>query len=437
MNKTLLIIKREYLARVQKKSFIIMTILTPVIFVSIYAVAILLAIKPGEVRTINVIDESGLFIDKFSNTDEITYQYNRLDIDTGKELITSGDYSGLLVIPDINLEDPEGITLYTQQALGVSVERNIERTIKREIEDIKLKASGIDKAILDSINTPVSITALNIAASGEEKESNSALATGIGIFTGFIIYIFLFVYGTQVLRGVAEEKASKIVEIVISSVKPLQMMVGKILGIAAVGLTQFLIWIVLSMVLWTAATSLLLGNQVPQQDNIEQIAEVETAAPADSRAEMIGQVNSLIQKTNLPKILSLLVFYFVTGYLFYAALFAMVGSAIDTEADAQQFIFPIILPIIFAFMMYGAVINDPNGPIAFWLSMIPFTSPIIMMIRVPFEIPNWQIFLSMFLMICGFIGTTWLASRVYRIGILMYGAKVNYRTLAKWFMMKN
>ena len=440
MNKTLLIIQREYLSRVQKKSFIIMTILTPVIFVGIYAVVILLTIKPGEEKTINVVDESGLFMEKFSNTDAITYSYNNINVEAGKELVTSGEYSGLLVIPNIDLKKPEGITLYSQQALGISVERNIERTIKNEIEDIKLKASGIDKAILDSIKTDVNLKALNIGTgggAGEEKESNSALASGIGIFTGFIIYLFLFVYGTQVMRGVVDEKASRIVEIVISSVKPIQMMMGKIIGIAAVGLSQFLIWIILSTFLWTAATALLMGDQTINSDNTEQLAEQEVSGNANSRAEMVGQINSMIAKTNLPKILGLLIFYFVTGYLFYAALFAMIGSAIDTEADAQQFIFPIILPIIFSFMMYGAVINDPNGQIAFWLSMIPFTSPIIMMIRVPFEIPNWQIFLSMAFMIGGFIGTTWLASRIYRVGILMHGSKVNYKTLAKWFMMKN
>jgi ABC-2 type transport system permease protein len=417
-----------------------MTILTPVIFVGIYAVVILLTIKPGEEKTINVVDESGLFMEKFSNTDAITYSYNNINVEAGKELVTSGEYSGLLVIPNIDLKKPEGITLYSQQALGISVERNIERTIKNEIEDIKLKASGIDKAILDSIKTDVNLKALNIGSgggTGEEKESNSALASGIGIFTGFIIYLFLFVYGTQVMRGVVDEKASRIVEIVISSVKPIQMMMGKIIGIAAVGLSQFLIWIILSTFLWTAATALLMGDQTINSDNTEQPAEQEVSGNANSRAEMVGQINSMIAKTNLPKILGLLIFYFVTGYLFYAALFAMIGSAIDTEADAQQFIFPIILPIIFSFMMYGAVINDPNGQIAFWLSMIPFTSPIIMMIRVPFEIPNWQIFLSMAFMIGGFIGTTWLASRIYRVGILMHGSKVNYKTLAKWFMMKN
>jgi ABC-2 type transport system permease protein len=417
-----------------------MTILTPVIFVGIYAVVILLTIKPGEEKTINVVDESGLFMEKFSNTDAITYSYNNINVEAGKELVTSGEYSGLLVIPNIDLKKPEGITLYSQQALGISVERNIERTIKNEIEDIKLKASGIDKAILDSIKTDVNLKALNIGSgggTGEEKESNSALASGIGIFTGFIIYLFLFVYGTQVMRGVVDEKASRIVEIVISSVKPIQMMMGKIIGIAAVGLSQFLIWIILSTFLWTAATALLMGDQPINSDNTEQLAEQEVSGNANSRAEMVGQINSMIAKTNLPKILGLLIFYFVTGYLFYAALFAMIGSAIDTEADAQQFIFPIILPIIFSFMMYGAVINDPNGQIAFWLSMIPFTSPIIMMIRVPFEIPNWQIFLSMAFMIGGFIGTTWLASRIYRVGILMHGSKVNYKTLAKWFMMKN
>jgi len=436
MKKTLLIIQREFLSRVQKKSFIIMTILTPVIMIGIYVAAILMAIRPGEERKINVIDETGLFVDKFSSSSNIKYEYNPMDVEQGKEKVRANEFSGLLVIPKIDLEKPEGIILYSNEALGISIESSIQRTIKGEIEDIKLDRSGIDKAILDSIKTSVDITALNLA-SGEEKESNAALASGIGIFTGFLIYIFLFVYGTQVMRGVLEEKTSKIIEVVISSVKPIQMMVGKILGIAAVGLSQFLIWIVLSTFLWSTATTLLVGDKVEESQNMEEVANNEASGAANSRAEMVGKISSAMDNINIPKILGLLLFYFVSGYLFYAAFFAMIGSAVDSESDTQQFIFPIILPIIFSFMMYGAVINDPNGQVAFWLSMIPFTSPIIMMVRVPFEIPNWQIFLSMAIMVVGFIGTTWMASRVYRIGILMHGTKVNYKTMAKWFMMKN
>jgi len=436
MKKTLLIIQREYLSRVQKRSFIVMTILTPVIMISIYAAAIIMAIRPGDEKTINVVDNTGLFKDKFSNGSSIKYEYQPMDIETGKQKVINKEFSGLLIIPNISLEKPEGITLYSREALGIAVEGSIERTIKNEIENIKLEKSGIDKSILDSIKTNVDIVALNLA-SGEEKESNSALASGIGIFTGMLIYIFLFVYGTQVMRGVIEEKTSKIIEIVISSVKPIQMMVGKILGIAAVGLSQFLIWIILTTFLWSTVTTILVGDKVEKAQNMEQVAKQEVNSSVDSRAEMVAKISSAMDKINIPKIVGLLLFYFVTGYLFYAAFFAMIGSAVDSESDTQQFIFPIILPIIFSFMMYGAVINDPNGQVAFWLSMIPFTSPIIMMIRVPFGIPEWQIALSMIIMIAGLIGTTWIASRVYRIGILMHGTKVNYKTIGKWFMMKN
>ncbi len=213
-------------------------------------------------------------------------------------------------------------------------------------------------------------------------------------------------------------------------------MTGKILGIAAVGLTQFISWIILTVFLWTAVTPLVIGDNL-NQEQIAKMENVQAGSNPNESAEIIADINSAINKINIPLILGLFVFYFLGGYLFYAAFFAMVGAAVDSEADTQQFMLPIMMPIIFAFIMYGAVINDPNGAVAFWLSMIPFTSPIIMMIRIPFEIPGWQIALSMLFMIGGFIFTTWMAGRVYRVGILMHGTKVNYKTLAKWFMMKN
>ena len=370
------------------------------------------------------------------NTSSITYEFVTSDIEELKKAVEDGTLPGALLIPKLDtLDNPEGIKLYYKEALGIGVENSIKRTIKNEIENIKLTKSGIDKSVLDSIKTKVSLQALNLSGD-EEKESNSALASGIGMFSGFLIYIFLFVYGAQVMRGVMEEKTSRVVEIIISSVKPMQLMTGKILGIAAVGLTQFIIWVVLTVFLWTAVTPLVFGDTL-NQEQMEKIESVQAGSNINESAEMIANINSAIDKINIPLILGLFVFYFLGGYLFYAAFFAMVGAAVDSEADTQQFMLPIMMPIIFSFMMYGAVINDPNGAAAFWLSMIPFTSPIIMMIRVPFEIPGWQIVLSMLLMIGGFILTTWMAGRVYRVGILMHGTKVNYKTLAKWFMMKN
>lgn len=435
MNKTFLIIRREYVSRVQKRSFILMTILTPVIFAGIYAIGIYFAIKPGKEKIIQVVDESGLFENKFSNTSSITFEYTSSNIEESKNAVKDGTFSGALLIPDLDLEKPEGIILYSSEALGIGIENAIKRTIKNEIENIKLANAGIDKSVLESIKTNVALQALNFSGD-EEKESNSALASGIGIFSGTLIYIFLFVYGAQVMRGVMQEKTSRVVEIIISSVKPIQLMTGKILGIAAVGLTQFIIWVVITVFLWTVITPLVVGDTF-DKDQIAKIENVQAGTNPDEGAEMIANINSAMDKINIPLILGLFVFYFLGGYLFYAAFFAMIGAAVDSEADTQQFMLPIMMPIIFSFIMYGAVINDPNGEIAFWLSMIPFTSPIIMMIRIPFEIPGWQIVLSMLFMIGGFIFTTWMAGRVYRVGILMHGTKVNYKTLAKWFMMKN
>ena len=246
----------------------------------------------------------------------------------------------------------------------------------------------------------------------------------------------MLVYGAQVMRGVMQEKTSKIVEILVSSVKPFQLMMGKILGVALVGLTQFVLWILLTGALLSLAPTLL-GVDAHTATEAANHMSVAGASAGNAQAiEAFGKINNVISQINLPLIIGSFIYYFLTGYLFYAALFAMVGSAVDSEADTQQLMLPIMMPIIASFMMLGAVLKDPSGSLAFWLSMIPFSSPIIMMIRIPFDVPVWQLALSMALMILGFLGTTWVAGRVYRIGILMHGAKVNYKVIFKWLMSK-
>ena len=294
----------------------------------------------------------------------------------------------------------------------------------------------IDQKLLDSLKTNVNISTVSFTESGQEKSNNSIILSGIGMAGGILMYMFIFIYGAQIMQGIIEEKTSKVVEVIVSSVKPFQLMMGKILGLASVGLLQFLIWIILMSTLTFVVVDMV-GVDSPQQQAMQQIspeAAAQQAAAVSKTAEVINEF------TSLPWIqigISFL-FYFLGGYLLYGALFAAVGSAVDSPAEAQQFMFPITIPMLISYMsLFMFILKDPHGPISVWLSIIPITSPIAMMGRIGFGVPFWQLALSVVLLIGGFILTTWVAGRVYRVGILMHGTKVNYKVLAKWFMMKN
>jgi ABC-2 type transport system permease protein len=280
----------------------------------------------------------------------------------------------------------------------------------------------------------------------ENKKTSSGFTTGIGFIAGFLIYMFIFIYGAQVMRGVMEEKTSRIVEVIISSVKPFELMLGKIIGVALVGLTQFLLWVVLTTCIYTVVTATLFKGESTEK-KVEQLIQSRTPAAMQmmemdsssvSQNNWAVEVTDAINNTNFPFIIAMFIFYFLGGYLLYSALFAAIGAAVDSETDTQQFMLPITIPLIVSFIMVQYVILNPHGNIAFWFSMIPFTSPIIMMVRIPFGMENHygEVALSMMCLIAGFIFTTWLAGRIYRTGILMYGKKVNYRELARWLFYK-
>ncbi|MDN5200540.1 ABC transporter permease [Fulvivirgaceae bacterium BMA10] len=438
MNKILLIIRREYLTRVRKKSFIIMTLLAPVFMGTIWVVPIWLAVQGDtEQKVIEVVDESGLFKDKFRNKKNLTFNFINNNINEAKEGLKNNDHFGILYVPKLDLDDPKGITFFSWSNPSVSLESTLENAIKDQIEDIKLRESGIDKAMLERLKTFVDIQTINLGEDGE-KESNSGVATVVGIFSAIILYFFLFFYGAQVMRSVMEEKTSRIVEVIVSSVKPFQLMMGKIIGVAGVGLTQFLLWIILTLVVGVSVLSFF-NYDMSMMQNPEQVQEIMAQLPDSEKGKIqaIDKAMHNIKTIPIAKIFFSFIFYFLGGYFIYAALFAMIGSAIDHESDSQQFMFPLILPLIISISISGAIIQEPNSSLAFWLSMIPLTSPVVMMIRLPFDIPAWELFLSMFLLVTFFLLATWVAGRVYRVGILMHGSKVNYRTLARWFFMRN
>ena len=293
----------------------------------------------------------------------------------------------------------------------------------------------MDPQVINNLQVRVDLDSFNISESGEAKKSNAGLSFAIGYGTGFLIYIFIFVYGSQIMQSVLDEKTSRIVEVIVSSVRPFQLMMGKVLGVGAVGFTQLLIWFVLIGGLSTVGLSILAGNNEVLMEAASQQVPQE-AMELTERQEMAADIQAMIATVPVVKIVLCFLFYFLGAYFLYGALYAAIGSAVDSIQDAQQFMFPIIIPIIAAIMAMFFVLDDPNGGLAVTLSFIPFTSPIIMMARIPFGVPDWQLALSMLLLIAGFVGTIWVAGRVYRIGILMYGVKVNWKTIGKWFTMK-
>ncbi len=435
MNKMFLVLQREFLSRVKKKSFLLATILVPLIFPLMIGGMIYLAIQNQqnkEAEVVRVLDESDLF----TFEDNRDYSYKKVDgpVDSAKNDFQKSEDFALLYIPEVNIDEPEGMTFYTKTSPGVRVVDGFEDKIWSQIREMKLIRSGLTQEQLDSLDTYVNIESRNLNDSGEETKSSEGVTFGAGYVMGLMIYIFLFAYGAQVMQGVIEEKNSKIVEVVVSTIKPFQMMLGKVLGVASVGVVQFAVWMILISVLSTVVLAVF-GLSLNPGD-IQEMANSANATDAQSN-EKVQEMLAIIGDIPLMKIALLFLFYFIGGYLLYGALFAAVGSAVDTPADAQQFMMPIMLPIIGALMgLFLFVFEDPHGTISFWLSIIPFTSPIVMMGRIGFGVPTWEIILSMVLLIGGLIFTLWIAGRIYRVGILMHGTKVNYKTLVRWFLQK-
>ncbi len=437
MDKILLILKREYISRVKKKSFLLATFLMPLLIGGLYALSIYLAVKDSDDEyLIKVIDESGYVGNKIEPKGVAKFEVISGQVDAIKSDVENGEGFALLYIPKMDLYNAEGIELYTMQTPGMELESDVDDAVENALEATKMDMLGLQQHTLDSIRTRVSIKSKSL--SGEASTSGSSkIAMAIGTMSGLLIYMFIIIYGSQVMRAVMQEKTSKIVEILVSSVKPYQLMMGKILGVALVGLTQFALWMILTFAILSIGPMLLDVDPQVAADAASGMSVTGGSGNNAQALEAMGELNEILGQVNIPLILGAFLYFFLTGYLFNAALFAMVGSAVDSEADTQQFMMPIMMPVIVSMMMLGPVLKDPGGDLAFWLSMIPFSAPIIMMVRIPFDVPTWQLILSMLLMIVGFMGTTWMAGRVYRIGILMHGAKVNYKVIFKWMMSKD
>lgn len=437
MNKILLIIQREYLSRVKKKSFLVMTFLVPVLIIGMYALIAFLTVKGGDKKAeVKVVDESGIFASNFKDSPSVDYSIAKEGLEVAKKEALSNGNGFVLYIP-ANIEDGGKIELFSKKKAGLSAISNMEKQMNDLLRNKQLKDAGIDPATLKQIDPDLDIDSVELSEEGE-KDSSAGAAYAIGFAAAILIYISLFIYGAQVMRGVIEEKTSRIVEVVISSVKPFQLMMGKIVGVGLVGLTQFILWIVLSTTLTGAAGKILLKDkfdQVKTEVSVNGTSKVDQTTDTDSGPA--AKILNAVQTLNLPYILGCFLVFFLGGYLIYSALFAAIGAAVDNETETQQFMFPITLPLLFTYIMsFSFIVNNPDSTLSFWLSIIPFTSPIAMMVRLPFGVPGWELALSMVLLIGGFIFTTWLAARIYRVGILMYGKKVNFKELAKWLTYK-
>ncbi len=455
MKKIFLIIRREYLTRVKKRSFIVMTILGPLLIAATMIVPIYLANRTADTKKVAVLDESGIFYEKFKDSEEIKFHYLVSDITTAKANFSKSEDDALLFIPKTEVTLPTNAIIYSEKSVSINVTSYIKNVMSKQVEELKLQAQlrelQTDKKnpvsvddILKSIKTSVDINTMKIGEDGKESKSYTELNMVLGMVSGILIYFFIFMFGAQVMRGVIEEKTSRIVEVIISSVKPFQLMMGKIIGVGLVGLTQFLLWVILTFGIVTVVTSTMTSKDV-NKSATEQLMKQKTGmspdnsgsvTSQDASAEGMSVVMDAIKSVNFPVMIGAFLFFFLVGYLLYAALFAAIGGAVDSEADTQQFMFPITVPLILSIVMAQYIIQDPDGPVAFWFSIFPLTSPVIMMIRIPFGVPYIQIILSMVLLLLGFLGTTWLAARIYRTGILMYGKKVNYKELWKWIRYK-
>jgi ABC-2 type transport system permease protein len=447
MNKISIIVKREYMTRVRKKSFIIMTILAPVLMAAIIIVPTLLMVNQDkDFKKIAVIEESSdLFkgVIKNSKTLEFVYLEN-VKLDDIKNSFEQAGYYGVLNISPELVNTPNAITLISKKQPPISDLQYIESSLEKEIERQKLMTYNIENLddIMKNVETKVSIQTQKIGDSGEVKSTSTGIAMALAYIGGFLMYMLVFMFGSQVMRGVIEEKTSRVVEVIVSSVKPVQLMMGKIVGIALVGLTQFMIWILLTFgIVGVLKTTILKKTdltEVTQNVSKSMMTEGQQSAVATQAQQVnpdLAEFSKLFDSAmNQPwgLIIVSFIFYFITGYLLYASIFAAIGSAVDNETETQQFMLPVTIPIILALMVAMGTMQNPESSLSLWCSMIPLTSPIVMMARIPFGVPMWQLAVSMALMVVTFLAFVWMAAKVYRTGILMYGKKTSWKEMWKW-----
>lgn len=446
MSKIWLITQREYITRVKKRSFIIMSILGPVLFAAFFGFMFYMASAGDtDLKRIAVLDSSKVFYNKIPDTKYIHFEFvTNKKIDQLKKELKKSDYYGILYISPIVAYSPRAVQFYSYSQPGFGTVKHISSALEKELKDQKLLSYNIENIdkILKAVETNIEVETVKMSGSGEEKIKDKGIKMWVAYFSSFLIYIFILMYGVQVMRGVIEEKTSRIVEVMISSVKPFQLMMGKVLGVALAAITQFAIWVALSYLFITlvqaafmpdiSATTAMQPKDI--METSKSISQVQQAQPVNPE---LSNAFDILTKIDFYVMIIAFLFYFIAGYLLYASLFAAVGAAVDNETDTQQFVMPITIPLIIAIMVMINAFQNPDSSIAVWFSIIPFTSPIVMMARIAYGVPWQQVIISMSLLILTFMGTIWFAGKVYRTGILMYGNKASFKEIIKWLKYKN
>ena len=435
MNKLGLIIKREYLRRVSKKSFLLLTFLMPFLFAAIVFIPLWLStIKGSDVHNIAIIDSTGKYASLFEDTDNYRFVQSDKSLEAYRQAKDKEIFAFLNITADL-LDNPGAATLYSNKQLPGDLIQTVNRIIREKVEEDKIASFNIPnlETIIKESKIDFDIKTIKWSDDGSEKETSSQLASIIGMFLTLVIYMFIMMYGAMVMQGVMEEKTNRIVEVIISSVRPFDLMMGKIIGICFVGLTQVFLWGILTTVLTTIG--MLFFGLGASPESVMMATGVQpgiNSALAESNPEIFILLNTI----NFTEIAVFFIVYFIGGFLLYASIFAAIGAAIDNQEDSSQFMSPIMVLMVFS--LYAGIysMNNPDGPLAFWCSMIPLTSPIVMMVRLPFDVPLWQLLLSIVILFSTAILTVWFSGKIYRVGILMYGKKPNIKELIKWLKYK-
>lgn len=434
MNHLPLIIQREYFTKVKNKSFIIMTFLSPIIMIILISVvAYLSQLNNDKQRTISILDESGLVKDAFQNSEQTKYNmFEGMTLNDAKAIVKETSNYGLLYIGKLDTVTftPAQIEFYSKESPSLSLISDLESILEDKITDLKLQKDGFD---IEKITSSRAVVSIDQESFDGQKTSkiDSVVKLIFGGIAGYLLFMFIIIYGNMIMRSVIEEKTSRIIEVIISSVKPVQLMLGKIIGTSLAGITQFMVWIVLGGVLLVIISNVFgidIGEvQTPQQQIVQQAME---------NPETNMQLQDIMTAFyNLPitNLIIAFIMFFVCGYLLYSSLYAAIGAAVDNETDTQQFLLPVMMPLILAvYIGFFTVIEDPHGTISTVFSFIPFTSPVVMLMRIPFGVPLWQQLLSLLILIGTFVLIVWFAAKIYRVGILMYGKKPSYKELVKW-----
>lgn len=434
MNHLALIVKREYLNKVKNKSFIVMTFLSPLLMVGIFSlVAYLSQLNNDKVRAIYVLDQSELFLNQFENDEQLKFDIlPQISLEEAKQKAITEEKYGLLYIPKTNTIDQlsNSIRFFSEDSPSLIVMNQIEGAIQAKANDLKYTEAGLDAALVKSLKVDID-TQLETYKGEETSKLGSGLKLIFGGAAGYLLFMFIIIYGNMIMRSVIEEKTSRIIEVIISSVKPVKLLLGKIFGTSLAGITQFLAWVILIGVLSTLITPIfgldVASVQSQQQEVMQQIQDNPVAN------DKILQTLNEIYKLPIANLVIMFLLFFIGGYLLYASLYAAIGAAVDNETDTQQFMLPVLLPLILGiYVGFFTVIEDPHGTVSQVFSFIPFTSPVVMLMRIPFGVPIWQQIISVILLFATFLGTVWFAAKIYRVGILMYGKKPSFKEMIKW-----